>query len=337
MRSTRGVAAGPRSMRGLSLIELMISMLIGLMVVGSAIGVFLSNQRTYRTTEALARVQENARVGFELMAREVREAGGNPCARNLPVANVLNGADDLWWSTWANGVLGHEAGGSQASPGTALAGVSASGTDAITLLSAAENGVTVAETPSDSAANFKVNTKDHGFEDGDILMICDYSQASIFQATNVNSSNVTVVHNTGGNAVYDNCTKQLGFPVPNPCKANNGTPKIYGKNSKIVKFKATRWFIAENGRGSRSLYREPMRKGVAQPKEEVAEGIQDMQIEYLTRDAIAYVDAVAGLDWPNVVAVRITLTLLSNNNVGTANQALERKIQHVVTLRNRIS
>lgn len=326
MRPTRYIAARPHSMRGLSLIELMISMVIGLMVVGSAIGVFLSNQRTYRTTEALARVQENARVGFELMAREVREAGGNPCGRNLPVANVLENSDDVWWSTWANGVFGHEAGGT-------LTGVSAAGTDVIDLLSAASNGVTVTETPSSTSANFKVNTNDHGFEVGDILMVCDYSQASIFQATNVNLSNVTVVHQKGSGSP-GNCTKGLGLPVI--CNAN-GTAKIYDKNSKIVEFKASRWFIAENGRGSRSLYRIPMRKGASQPREEVAEGIQDMQIEYLTRDAASYVDASPGLDWENVVAVRITLTLLSNNNVGTANQALERKIQHVVTLRNRIS
>ncbi|MGY0799084.1 PilW family protein [Lysobacter sp. A286] len=313
-------------MRGLSLIELMISMLIGLMVVGSAIGVFLSNQRTYRTTEALARVQENARVGFELMAREVREAGGNPCARNLPVANILENSDDVWWSTWANGVFGHDNGSYVDSVGT---------TDAIDLMSAASNGVTITETPSTTSANFKVNTNDHGFEVGDILMVCDYSQASIFQATNVNLSNVTVVHNAGGSVAPGNCTKGLGLPVT--CTAN-GSPKIYDKNSKIVEFKASRWFIAENGRGSRSLYRISMRTGAEQPKEEVAEGIQDMQVEYLTRDAVSYVDAPAvGVKWEDVVAVRITLTLLSNNNVGTGNQALERKIQHVVTLRNRIS
>ena len=45
-----------RSMRGLSLIELMIAMLLGLLVVGGAIGIFVSNRRAYNATESLSRV-----------------------------------------------------------------------------------------------------------------------------------------------------------------------------------------------------------------------------------------------------------------------------------------
>ena len=55
---------------GLSLVELMVALVLGLLVVGAAIGVFLSNRQTYTATESLGRVQENARVAFELMARD---------------------------------------------------------------------------------------------------------------------------------------------------------------------------------------------------------------------------------------------------------------------------
>ena len=68
--------ATPRLARGLSLIELMIALLLGLLVVGGAIGIFTSNRRAYNATESLSRVQENARVAFEMMSRDVREAGG---------------------------------------------------------------------------------------------------------------------------------------------------------------------------------------------------------------------------------------------------------------------
>lgn len=324
--SRQSTSAGVRpKVRGLGLIELMISMLIGLMVVGSAVGVFVSNQQTYRATEALARVQENARIGFELMAREIREAGGNPCGKNLPVANVLNNADAVWWSTWAGGVSGDENGAYARS---------ASGTDAIALLFATSGGVTVTETPSSTSANFKVNTNDHGFEIGDILMVCDYSQASIFQATNVNLSNVTVVHSKGGSVSPGNCSKGLGLPVD--CTSTNGKPKIYGLNSKIVEFSASRWYVADNNRG-RSLYRIAMRNGTEQVPEEIVENVQDMEIEYLLRGANSYVDASPGLNWAEVVAVRITLSLVSENRVGTDGQVLQRPVEHVVTLRNRTS
>src|SRR5690606_41658238 len=77
-----------------------------------------------------------------------------------------------------------------------------------------------------NSAQFKVNTSDHGIEDFDILMVCDYGQASIFQATNVNSSNVTIVHNTGNvSSGPGNCTKGLGLLVECTTK---GTVKEYG-------------------------------------------------------------------------------------------------------------
>src|SRR5688572_25344418 len=76
---------------GFSLVELMISLVLGLLVTAAAVGIFLSNQRTFRATESLARIQEDGRVAFELMARDLRQAAGNPCGRTLPMANVLSG------------------------------------------------------------------------------------------------------------------------------------------------------------------------------------------------------------------------------------------------------
>lgn len=325
MKQTRGNTRIGARQSGLSLIELMISMVLGLLVVGGAIGVFLSNQRTYRTTESLARVQENARVAFELMARDVREAAGNPCASNLPTANVLKNPGASWWSNWAAGVMGHDNG--------SLAGTAA-GTDAIELMSATSGGVTVVGHNKNSA-EFKVNTSNHGIENFDILLVCDYGQASIFQATNVNSSNVTIVHNTGSvSSGPGNCTKGLGLPVV--C-TENGTFKEYGPKSIVVKLHAARWFVADNGRGGTSLYRQPMAKGVDGAREEVTEGIADMQIQFLVAGAPDYADAAVGLAWQNVTAVRITLTVEGRERVGTDGGTLTRDISHTVNLRNRTS
>ncbi|RNF86541.1 prepilin-type N-terminal cleavage/methylation domain-containing protein [Lysobacter psychrotolerans] len=335
--NTQPSYSGPasRDMRGFSLIELMISLILGLLVVGGAIGMFMSNKRTYNTTENLGRIQENARVAFELMAREVREAAGTPCAKNLPVANVLNGAGTDWWNNWGRGVFGFENG--------ALAG-SVPGTDAIELLSGESTGVSVVDHVT-SSAQFKVNTVNHGIEDFDVLMVCDYSQASIFQVTNASDTNVTIVHNTGNvSEGPGNCTKALGLPVnctaPNPQQPY----KLYAKNSQIVKLHAARWYIGANTNGGRSLYRITMRRGVAQPAEEVAEGIQDMQITYLVGGATSYVAAAAGTNWANVTAVRIVLTIETARGGqqgrelrDTSNNILTRTLTHTVTLRNRMS
>lgn len=319
----------PYRQRGLSLVELMISMVLGLLVVGGAIGVFLSNQQTYRATESLARVQENARVAFELMAREVREAAGNACGNNLPTANVLNNPGSLWWSNWRDGIFGYD--------NNAYAG-SAAGTDAVDLISTSDGGVAVTDeskTGASNSAEFKV-TATTGLEENDIVMVCDYNQLTILQITNVNDK-ITVNANTGNTETGPgNCTHQLGLPTV--CGgASKGTPKYYSQNSRVARLKASRWYVADNGRGGRSLYRINMRHGVDGAPEEVTEGIRDMQIQYLVDGATGYVDASAGLAWSNVTAARITLTVEGTARVGTDGEVLTRDIDHVVTLRNRTS
>jgi prepilin-type N-terminal cleavage/methylation domain-containing protein len=51
--------------RGFSLVELMISMLLGLVIIGAATGVILANRQSYRTNEGLSQIQESARTAFE--------------------------------------------------------------------------------------------------------------------------------------------------------------------------------------------------------------------------------------------------------------------------------
>lgn len=318
-------------MRGLSLIELMIAMMLGLLVVGGAIGVFLSNQRTYRATESIGRIQENARVAFELMARDVRAAGGNACARTLPIANVLTppaAPADAWWSNLANGIRGYEAGELDASVDTA---------DAVEVAYAAETGVTVEkEDAGVNPASIHIAGAGHDLEVGDIVLVCDYRQASMFQMSGPASGSAVVVNHNKGNIPGGpgNCTKGLGFPVK--CGDANGTPYKYGANSKVVRVEAARWFVADNGRGGNSLYRVRMDKGAALPREEIVEGVSDLELQYLTAGAAGYVDASAALPWANVVAARITLTMRGTDNSGVDAQPLQRTISHVVTLRNRI-
>ena len=329
MNHTPCKRGGARRQAGLSLVELMIAMVLGLLVTGSAIGVFLSNQQTYRSTESLARIQESARVAFELMAREMREAAGNACSRNLPVANVLNDQTQ-WWAKWQEGLVGYDNGALPAS---------AAGTDAVDLIAGASGSATVTELTK-NAAELKVNTNNHGFEDFDILIVCDYTQASIFQATNVNSSNVTVVHNTGTvGSGPGNCSKALGLPLPKACPGGDPSSpevyKLYGPNSQVIKLKASRWYVADNGRGGRSLYRVQLDKGNNLPAEEITEGVHDLQIEYLVDGAAQYVAAAAGLDWSRVTAIRVRLGLQGGGKVGTDGNPLQRRVEHVVNLRNR--
>tara|TARA_R110001599_G_scaffold132501_7_gene309338 strand:+ start:9754 stop:10776 length:1023 start_codon:yes stop_codon:yes gene_type:complete len=60
--------------RGLSLLELMIAMTLGLVVVLGVTTVFLGSKQGYRVQESTSRLQENARFAMDLLSREIRHA-----------------------------------------------------------------------------------------------------------------------------------------------------------------------------------------------------------------------------------------------------------------------
>jgi type IV pilus assembly protein PilW len=72
---------------GFGLIELMISMVLGLLVLGAAIAVFQSNQRTFSANEGQNRIQEGARAAYEMMSRDIRAAGGTACPLQADVSD----------------------------------------------------------------------------------------------------------------------------------------------------------------------------------------------------------------------------------------------------------
>lgn len=330
---------------GFSLVELMVAMVLGLLLSGAAISLFITARESYRTNEALARVQETGRYAFEILARSLREAGGIPCGSNLPTANVLNNASSNWWSNWGKGIQGYE-GNDNTFPKPFGTEDRVSGTDAVIVWSGTgDSGVTIVD-HKPNAAQFKVNTSAHGLEDGDIVMACDYRQAAIFQVTNANASNVTIVHNTGSSVSPGNCSKGLGYPTV--C-TTNGNSHTFAGGGTITKLTAHAWYVGCNGRGScntpagRSLYR--LRLGNQNGSnlaaaEEIVDGVWDLQLQYLTRDASGaldtqYRDATAVSDWTRVVAARLELTTRTAENVGTDGTPLERKWYAVVNLRNR--
>lgn len=84
--------AHTRVQKGFTLIELMISMVLGLLVIGGILAVFLSTTQTVRVTDAMARNQENARVVFELLARDLRELAPSICQGDL-----IDSSINEWW------------------------------------------------------------------------------------------------------------------------------------------------------------------------------------------------------------------------------------------------
>lgn len=318
--------------RGFSLIELMVSLTLGLGIVVAISLVFLGSRQASRSTDGLSRMQESARTVFELMARELREAGGTPCDNRPTVANVLNGfqtAPPAWWSDWSVALQGFE--GNTAASGVVIGGATGervNGTDAVTLKFVTDLSDLVVVSHDTANAVFTVNNSPHRVSAGDVVMACTYNQGAIFEASSVAAS--TISHATGIGA-SDNCSKGLGLATV--C-TSTGTTYAFKPGSRIGRLVAATWYVGNNGRvatGGRSLFRVS-RAGV----EEVAEGVQNMQLSYLTTGGAAYVNAAAVANWSDVVAIRVVLTLASGDTgVSTsADSRLQRDMTFTLNLRN---
>lgn len=357
--NTQASATTLRRQGGATLIELMIALLLGLVVVAAASGLFLTNKRVYASTETLNRIQENGRVAFELMSRDVREAGANPCGANSTIVSQLTTGDNGWWLQFGGGLMGYESG--TAAPGTARA----AGTDAIDLHLGGGGDISVI-THDNPSANLIV-TDATGISNNDILMVCNTEFSMIFIATGVNSAGgaVGIQHNGGNTGTgVDNCGQEFQFErncssgasgskgycfiVPPGSSVNPNCDRHRSDPAKVVKIQSYRWYVADNGRGGRSLYRATLVNNTATNTPstvetvEISEGISDLQLQYRSPAAGGWQDASAVGDWSVVNAVRVTFTsqgvegALSGRYLeGTDGNVMSRDTTHVVAIRNR--
>lgn len=87
---------------GISLLELMIAMALGLVVVLGVTTVFLSSRQGYRMQESTGRLQENARFAMDVLSREIRHAdfwgGTTPSAirKHSSLENVGAPCTETW-------------------------------------------------------------------------------------------------------------------------------------------------------------------------------------------------------------------------------------------------
>jgi type IV pilus assembly protein PilW len=323
--------------KGFTLVELMVSMILGLVVIGAVVSVLLSNKRTFNTTSAMSQVQESARTAFELLARDLRQAGATGCDNSGRVANVLAPTPAAWWKTWT-GLTGFDGADTDTAVATGTtANLRVAGTDSFQVQSIVGNGLSVA-THDAAGAKFTINAATTDLVAGDVLMVCDFDHAAIFKASSYTAGTVTVAYDTG------NCSTGLGFPTD--CTTANIYPFV--KNSHISRMSAVDWYIGNNGRpadGGRSLYRVRLTNGAAPVTEEVVAGVTNMAVQYRVAGSDTFVDAsdasMTAANWAKVNAVSITLTIDSaDQRVSsdlTANSGrLERSFTWIVTLRNRV-
>jgi type IV pilus assembly protein PilW len=334
---------------GLTLVEMMVAIVISMLLTVAIGGIYLGSKSSFRYQDALSRVQENARFAMERLSRDIRMAGYNGCGNLSNVANTVNNWTKNPWVNLSNPVMGYE-GGVSAFP-TEFTGAVA-GTDAIILKGAdTSNELTVI---SHNAPAAQINTTVNTIQAGEILIITDCSQTSIFQMTGpASASHTNIVHNTG-TGVPGNCTKYLGASCP------GSKPYTFPPGSSLLRMYANGYYIKPSATadGGNSLWMRSLTgQTTGVPADvELINGVENMQIEYgvdtdndLSANKYVTADSVAAADWPKVVSVKVSLLLATPDNLssksqtytynGTTTTATDRRVRHVYTsvinLRNR--
>lgn len=302
----------PSRIRGVSLIELMVALVIGTLLVLGMVQVFAASRAAYLLSEGMGRVQENARFALDFLQRDIRMAGHFGCvndqahrqSNNLRSHFPANGALDFGFS-----IRGYE----NADPaGITLNPARLSGTDVIVLRFLRGTGIPVqaidpvARTIDVNAAQWDVLT-DGGVASPSLFGIADCSFADVFAAQSVAAGAGRVVAPGG---------VDLSLYGTQP----GGGPATLYRADVLV-------YYVGNGAGGRpSLWRARIGAGGAVTSEELVEGIENLQFRYgldqgPANDLTGYVSSQATAssvgagetDWRRVGQVQVGVVAASPN------------------------
>jgi len=79
--------------RGMSLIEMMIALVLGLIVITALLNMYVGSSRSAAFSEGLRTMQENGRHGIQVLKRGIRLAGYSPDVR-IPAFDIANSGND---------------------------------------------------------------------------------------------------------------------------------------------------------------------------------------------------------------------------------------------------
>jgi type IV pilus assembly protein PilW len=245
-----------RCQRGVTLIELMVALALGLLITVAMLKVYVDASGLYRFNEGLARVQENGRFALEFIRRDARVAGFWGCYSEAPLINGVSSDSDAWPGQLpVDQPVGHITGSNDDGLNSA---------DSITFRSASGSG-TLVNAPmivaSDSISVNSVATITSGMA----VLISDCDNGDIFQVTDTSGASLAHAAGTSSNNSADLST-------------------AYASGSRVYQARQSTFCIAPGADTSqpslRRLHNPSPGETCASDGNELVEGVENMQILY---------------------------------------------------------
>jgi len=338
---------------GLSLVELMVAVTIGLVLLTGVLQIYLGSKQTYRMQDALSRLQENGRIAVEMLQRDIRPAGYMGCRKLDSAINPVAATPLPVLISGVTAITGNE--GLSASWNPVLPSTVTTAEIKSDVLSIQRgDGCTASlnKTMVNSSNPIKVSSANTcNFKTGEVLLVSDCTNMDIFRVNSL--SNVPA---TAPGGPYQNINHANGSGVNNSPNLNF----IYKTDAEVMRFQSFSYFIAPDANNDPALWRLDQTRslsssvaGVTDNPQQIVAGIADMQIEYgedtnSDNTPDYYVTANNIADWSKVISIRISLlartredNLLESDKTYTIGGAsfTDKRISRVYTttilLRNR--
>lgn len=353
----------PFLLRGLSLIELMIAMTIGLLLLAGLFGIYINVAQSSRSQGALALIQGNARYAFEIMGVDIRMIGftGSSDPNPANIVNVTSASHlcplvDLFSNKTCTDGAGPLIGYESTNPPDVCTTTNTSpcyqtNTDSLTVVRVDTGNKYAISTNAGTAFTLSSWPTNNAPAAGEIFVAADYTHAAVFQIGAIDSGTKTVSYGSGAS--------------PGNSAAGLGTFGGGSNALSLYRLSGASYYIGRNPIGEPALYRDKLgHSGTTanSTAEELVQGVENMQITYGvdtdttpdgsvngywtatqvnagTDGSLTMPAGAASTYWKRVLSVRITLTLVSGQNekVGTTGDKLLRKtFTNTIAIRNRL-
>ncbi len=328
------LSAGPsarRRARGITIIELLISIAISLLVLSALTYIYVGSRGAYRSNEGIARVQEAGRFAIDWLSRDLRVASHFGPGSRLPLEELrvlarppllafdgvgtFNGRDHM--------VIGYEDGAGWDVGVTNFTTKTRVAGDVLWIRGATGVAQEIATSTDIDGSRICVFNKNFAPKKNEMAMLATHDRLIVFRVTNDpamspciqgGANGVWIEHKNGAAAEPGN--GDVGAPETAKIR-----PAVLADTRAVVqRMQSVQYFVSDNPAGRPSLYRWD--GGAA---EELVENIEDMDIVYgedTNNDGAPdnYVPASAVTNWSQVVNVRVSLLIVSPE-VGATNAA----------------
>lgn len=344
-----------RQQMGLSLVELMVSLVIGLILMAGVIQIFLNSRNTQVAHEESLRIQENVRFANHFIAKDLRSAGYLGCTsvtNHLEIKTLLNDGDsglnlenfapNVGLQGWSaeNTKPGDELTLSDGAPqpttsGWVTAGAGGAGLDTIQAMPgsdifriwSASNALSLDPVKENGADPWIEVTGQPNIAENQLILITDCHRILTARACDVESAK-------GNNSPRIRVNPGCGNKPPGGVKAEELLKDLVHP-AEVLAINSYIYYVGKRGNNSTNrpaLFRIPLSENGAADvanREELIEGVENMQVLYgidtngdreVDRDSSGtpvYVSAEDVPNWQQVVSVQVALLFSSADQVRT--------------------